>query len=174
MRDRHIHKTEKLIATLEKNQDIVLVSSLVLLEFAEVIKKRIMQVEQFIGVNDEAKKKIKDKNDEKFGQFMNKITMLAISGKVILIDPDWNVKKYFMDAFNIFKSNFGDLKESNYCFRCKQSAVPQYTPLHVGYWDILHAINAKEFSADEIISVDKGFNKLDEIDQFNSLKVTTL
>lgn len=133
-----------------------------------------METEKFIGINDGVKKKIKDENDRVLGQLMNKITMLAVVGKVIIVDPDWNVKKYFMDTFNIFKSNFGDLKESNWCFRCERKVASQYRPLHVGYWDILHAINAKEFSADKIISVDKGFRKLGDISQFNSLQVIIL
>ncbi len=163
-----------MITTLEGNQDTILVSSLVLLECAEVIKKRIAEAENFVGINDQVKTKIENESNSKLGQFMNKITLLAMSNKVLLVDPDWNVKKYFMDAFNIFRSNFGDLKESNYCFRCKRQTSSRYGLIHVGFWDILHALNAQEFSADEIISADKGFNSIGNVGQFNSIQITVL
>jgi len=156
---------------IEKSDDTVIISTLVILEIIEVIRKRITEKEGYVGLTEPAKRRIRTKIENKTREFIDKMTKLAHTGKAILADPDKSVKDYLQNTLNLCFTCFGDIDHFGYCFICKRQTPMRYRYRGLGYYDLQHAINARECSAEEIMSFDKAFYQLRNIQEFKSLKI---
>lgn len=173
-RDKHHFKAVNQLERIERGEDEVIVSSQVILEFLDVIRKRIVQEENYVGLNNAAKTRIKTKIDAITRKFMNMLTLLAHEHKVMIANPNQNLTDYLHLTQKILIQHFGDIGEFSFCFTCNRSTPTRYRYRGMGHYDIQHAINAKDAKADEIVSFDQPFRFLNDIDGFSSLKVTVL
>ena len=174
LQDKQYLKAERSLKRIEQGNDIALISSLVLLEIIEVFRKRITENEAYVGLTTEAKQKIKTKVEEKTRELIDKVTKLAQQKKARIIDPDKLLHNYFEETLRLINPNFGEIIEFNYCFICNRPTDMRYKYRGLGYYDVQHAINARDCCAKEIVSLDKAFSLLQNIPEFNSLKVTVL
>jgi predicted nucleic acid-binding protein len=174
LQDKHRSEAEKSLKRIEEGSDAALVSTLVLLEVIEVIRKRIPENEGYTGLTSTAIKEIKTKIDEKIREFIDKITKLSQQKKAKIVDPDKLLKSYFKETLNLLSPNFGEITEFDYCFVCERNTKMRYKYRGLGHYDLQHAINARDCCAKEIVSADKGFSQLRKISEFDSLKVTIL
>lgn len=170
--DRHQAKAAKLMERIDKGGDIALVSTLVMLEILEVIRKRITEAENYVGLTESAKRGIESKIKGKTREFIDKMTRLVGQGKAMLVDPDESLVDYFKKTLSLFLPYLGDVERFDYCFICRRRTAVRYRYRGLGHFDIQHAINARESSANEIASFDKAFSQLHKISGFDSLKVT--
>lgn len=174
LQDKHHSKAEKSLKRIEEGNDTALVSTLVLLEIIEVIRKRIPENEVYTGLTSSAVKNIKTKIDEKTREFVDKLTKLSEQKKVKVVDPNKLLDSYFKETLSLLSPNFGEITEFDYCFVCDRNTKMRYKYRGLGHYDLQHAINARDCCAKEIVSVDKGFSQLRNIPEFGSLKVTIL
>ena len=85
LQDRHYSKADKSLRRIEQGNDTALVSTLVLLEIIEVIRKRIVENEVYTGLTSSAIQSIKTKIDEKTREFIDKVTKLSKQNKVKVV-----------------------------------------------------------------------------------------
>lgn len=160
---------------MDKGQDTVIVSTLVLLEVIAVIRRKVTQKEQYVGINATTSAQIQTKIENEIRKFMDKITQLNAQGKAVLADPASSTIKYFADSLKEYKQVFGDIETNDFCRICKRNIPPRYSLRGLGHFDVQHAINARDLSASELFSFDQGFKDLQKYSKaFNSLKVTVL
>jgi predicted nucleic acid-binding protein len=174
LNDQHAKKAQKLIERIDHGNDMVLISRLVILEVLEVIRKRITERENYVGLSESVKQQIKRKVDAKTIQFIDKVTKLAGQGKAQIVDPDTSIRQYFESALKVFQPYFGDISHLSYCFKCKRNTPPSYRYRGFGHYDVEHATNARDCSAYEMFSFDKGVAQLQAIPEFSSVKITVL
>lgn len=174
LQDRHYLDAEKSLKRIEEGDDIALISSLIMLEIIEVIRKRITENESYVGLTADVKQKIKTSIDEKTREFIDKVTKLVAQGKAEIRNPEEPLEGYLKETLALFSPNFGEISEFDYCFICNRKTNMRYRYRGLGHYDMQHAMNAKDCHAKEIVSVDKAFSQLRNIQEFNSLKVTVL
>jgi predicted nucleic acid-binding protein len=167
-------KADRIIDRLKQGDEKALVSTLVILEVMDVMRKRITERENFQGMSATAKQQVEAKADAKIREFMDMLTKLAKQGKVAIVDPDIGLIQYLGKVLGVHQHDFGELLKSDYCPICRAPMSPRYRYKGPGLWDIQHAFNARECTAQEIISFDQGFDQLRGIHQFDALKITVL
>ena len=159
---------------VEKDGDRALVSTLVILEIIGVIRKRITERENFLGLTDDVKAEIKKKIEDKTREFTDKITRLARQGKVLIVNPEKTLDDYLKNTLAVLSPHFGEIWYSDYCFTCRRNIPERYRYQEFGHYDIQHAINARDCSGDEIVSFDRGIAQLQGVQEFDSIRVTVL
>jgi hypothetical protein len=174
LKDKHVSKAVAQIGRIGHGGDTGIVSTLVLLELIDVIRKRITQQEQYAGQGPTVTDQIKTRTKQKVLEVVDKMTKLAWQGRVMITDPDVPLKEYVKNTYAIISKDLGDVGESDYCFTCQRSVAKRYKYQGPGHYDVQHAINARDTSADEIVSFDRAFDRFVGLDEFSSLKVTVL
>ncbi len=170
----HGDKADKVVEKLRQSDARVLVSSLVILEILDVMRKRITEREKFLGINAANRQQIEAKVNAKIREFMDLMTKLAKQGKVSIVDPDIGLRQYLGKTLGVHEPHFGQILKSDICPVCSAVIPSRYRYVGPGLWDIQHAFNARECTAHEIISFDHGFDQLRGIHQFDALKITVL
>lgn len=174
LQDRHYLDAEKSLKRVEEGDDKALISTLIMLEIIEVIRKRMTENENYIGLTPDVRQRIKTSVDVKTREFIDKVTKLVAQGKAEINNPDEPLSGYLKETLTLFFPNFGEITEFDYCFICERKTSMRYRYRGLGHYDMQHAMNARDCNAKEIVSVDKAFSQLRNIPQFNSLKVTVL
>lgn len=174
LKDRHYDNAKSLFYAVENDKYTVIVSTLVLLEVIEVMRKRITQKERYKGLTESLKKQLKNKIDEKIREFIDKTTNLAKQGKILILDPDENVSSYFQKTLNVLSPYFGNIAHTSFCIFCQRTRSFQYLYKGVGHYDIEHAFNAKLCGATEVFAFDYSFEHFSQIPDFNGLSFTVL
>ena len=174
LKDGNEAKAVKTLERLDRGNDKGIVSTLVILEILDVMRKRITEKESYQGESSSTRGQIKSKVDTKTREFMDKITKLAKQGKAAIVDPNKALGEFVTDALKLHSPHFGEIVTQAYCPVCRGSFGPKYKYRGPGHWDIQHALNAKYTSANEIISLDGDFEQLKAIKDFSSLTITVL
>jgi predicted nucleic acid-binding protein len=158
--DRHKDKADVLFKRALQDGNKIIVSTLNLLEVVEVIRKRIAEDTKFIGLADMYTQIVANKITAASRLFIQKILDLAQQGHLLIIDPLTDLHDYFTSTLQLLIVNFGVIAKSDYCFICDRQTRPRYRYIGVGPHDLQHIINAKECSANEFVTFDKGFLRL--------------
>ncbi len=174
LQDKHAKKADELFKRAEKNGDIIILSTLSILEVMEVIRKRVTERERFSDLTSKSKTEIENKVNEKIRRFIDETTRLEKLKRLLVINPSDSLDTYLKEVLRLFASNFGDIDKSTFCFVCNHDIPARYRYVGVGHYDLQHAINAKECAANEIASLDKGFSQLKKITDFSSLTITVM
>lgn len=169
--NNRVQTVQQLIDQIEEADEVILVSHLVLLEVLEVIRKRITEQEPYTNLDRTRKEEIKDKVQEKTHLFIKSLSQLMKEHKVALISPQEPVETWFNRTYSIFTSSFGDVSTRNYCYDCKRNIPPKYRYRGVGHYDIQHALTAKEFSARDLYTFDRGFAELKNNPEFEGINI---
>lgn len=167
-RNNRAQTVQQLLDQIEEDEEVILVSHLVLLEVLEVIRKRITEREPYTELNDEKKKKIMDKIQEKTNVFLKSLSQLVKEHKVALIDSQEPVDKWFKRTYSIYISSSGGISTRNYSPSHRGGPALRYQG--VGHYDIQHALTAKEFSARALYTFDRGFSRLDDNRAFEGMR----
>lgn len=167
-RNNRAQTVQQLLDRIEKDEEVILVSHLVLLEVLEVIRKRITEREPYTEFNDEKKKEIMDKIQKKTNVFLRSLSQLIKEHKVALIDSQEPVDKWFKRTYSIYISSSGDISARNY--PPDRGGNPALRYRGVGHYDIQHALTAKEFSARALYTFDRGFSRLDNDRAFEGVR----
>jgi predicted nucleic acid-binding protein len=174
LKDSNEQKAVNAMARLERGDDKAIVSTLVILEILDVLRKRITERETYTGIDGSTRQRIKNRVDVKVRDFMDKITKLAHEGKAAIVDPDKNLQEYMLHARRFHSPHFGEIDTQSSCPVCRGPFGPRYKYRGPGQWDVQHAFNAKYTSVSEIISLDHGFDQLVGASDFSSLRITVL
>jgi predicted nucleic acid-binding protein len=172
LEDRHKDKAAVLFKWAMQNDNKIIVSSLNLLEVIEVIRKRIAEDTKFTGVAEVYKQIIASKISNTSRLFIQKILDLAQQDRLLILDPQTELHDYLLSTLQLFIVNFGVIVKSDYCFICDKQTPPRYRYIGVGPHDIQHILNAKECSANEFITFDKGFLRLKTLFGNDNLTIT--
>lgn len=159
-------QVQQLIDQIKKDDEVILVSHLVLLEVLEVIRKRITETEPYTDLDDDKKDKIKRIIQEKTNLFINGLSRLVRERRVALVNSQESVDTWFKTTYSIFTSSFGDISTNS----GRGNSPPRYRYLGVGHYDIQHALTAKEFSARDLYTFDRGFAELQNYQEFNGIR----
>ncbi len=160
---------QQLIEQIENDGEVILVSYLVLLEVLEVMRKRIAERESYTNFDDDKKKEIKDKVQEKADIFLESISQLAKDRKVAFINSQEPLDKWLKTTYSIFKVSFGDVSTPNYISSGGKKNSPKCHYKGVGHYDIQHALTAKEFFAKDLHTFDQGFAELEDYPDFKGI-----
>jgi hypothetical protein len=152
----------------------VVISTLVLLEVIDVIRKRVTEKEFYAGLGFAARRAIESKAQTKIQEFVNKTTRLAAQGKARIVDPDRGLADYHQETLRLSQPHFGMVDESNQCPVCRRALALRYKFRGLGHYDIQHAINARDCLANELFSFDKAFSQMSTVGGFASLAVHAL
>lgn len=161
---------QQLIEQIEKDDEIILVSYLVLLEVLEVMRKRITEREPYTIFDEDKKKEIKDKVQEKTDIFLESISQLAQDRKVAFINSQEPLDKWLTKTYSIFRVSFGDVSTPNYISSGGKKNSPKCHYKGIGHYDIQHALTAKEFFAKDLHTFDQGFAELENYPDFKGIK----
>jgi len=172
LEDRHKDKATVLLQRATRDGNKIIVSTLNLLEVVEVIRKRVAEDTSFVGIDEVSKQAIANKISDASRVFIQKITELAQQDRLLIIDPSTALSDYLSSTLQLFVANFGVIDKSDYCFICEKQTRPRYRYLGVGPHDIQHIMNAKDCSANEFITFDKGFLRLKNIFDTDKLTIT--
>ena len=173
LEDRHKDKAEVLLKRAMQDGNKILVSTLNLLEVVEVIRKRVAEDTKFIGLSDVHKKIVANKISTISRLFIQKIFDLAQQGRLLIVDPSIDLHDYFTSTLQLLIANFGVVDKADYCFVCNRQTRSRYRYIGVGPHDIQHMLNAKNCSANEFITFDKGFLRLKTLfDDKENLTIT--
>ena len=140
----------------------------------EVLRKRITEAERFDGTSEEKEHQIKFKVNQELSSLMDRITKLEKQGKVLMIDPKKSLADFLHETLSTFERVDGNIESFDYCFTCMRNTYVRYKYRSLGHYDIEHAKNAHDCSADEIVSGDKAFRSLNAIPEFSGLKATVM
>lgn len=174
LEDNRIKKAEAQIERLNHG-DTAIVSTLTIMEIVSVIRKRVIEGERHNGLNPEMKLIIQQKIALKLKKFGEKLRDLARQKKVMIVNPDTNLKDYLEEALKILHTHSGDINNTDFCSACRRDLpYMKYKFFGLQHFDIQHAINAKTFSANELVTFDKGFALLNTIPDFKSITPTVL
>jgi predicted nucleic acid-binding protein len=166
--DNRAQRVQQLIDQIKEDDEVILVSHLVLLEVLEVIRKRITQMEQYTSLDDNKKEEIKDKIQEKTNNFIEILYRLVQEHRVALVNSQESVDTWFKATYSIFTTSFGDI--STYNSGGKGNNPPRYRYRGVGHYDIQHALTAKEYSARGLYTFDWGFAELQGNQEFEGIQ----
>lgn len=169
-RNNRAQTVQQLFDQIEEDEEVILVSHLVLLEVLEVIRKRITESEPYTDLDDSKKKEIKDKIQEKTNLFLKALSQLIREHRVALIDSQKPVDQWFKMTYSIFVSSSGDISIHNYYPDGRRRTLPKYQYRGVGHYDIQHALTAQEFSARDLHTFDQGFVELEDHQEFEGMK----
>ena len=167
-RNNRAQTVQQLLDQIKEDEEVILVSHLVLLEVLEVIRKRVTEKEPYSELNDEKKKEIMAKIQEKTNVFLKSLSQLIKEHKVALIDSQEPVDKWFKRTYSIYISSSGDISARNYFPDRRGNPALRYQG--VGHYDIQHALTAKEFSARALYTFDRGFSRLDNDRAFEGVR----
>ncbi|KAF5029865.1 PIN domain-containing protein [Methanoculleus sp. 10] len=167
-RNNRAQTVQQLLDQIKEDEEVILVSHLVLLEVLEVIRKRVTEKEPYSELNDEKKKEIMAKIQEKTNVFLKSLSQLIKEHKVALIDSQEPVDKWFKRTYSIYISSSGDISARNYSPDRRGNPALRYQG--VGHYDIQHALTAKEFSARALYTFDQGFSRLDNDRAFEGVR----
>lgn len=162
------------IERFNSGRDVAVVSYLVLLEVVEVIRKRVIQREQFNGDGPQEKERIREKVNKKVKEFMNYITQLSDAGKMLILNSKSLLEEHLGRSLKELMAI--DYRIYNYdeCGICRRPINREYAFKGLGQVDIQHAIIAKSTQCDEIVSADRWFNTLSGRKEFSDIKITTI
>jgi predicted nucleic acid-binding protein len=166
--DNRAQRVQQLIDQIKEDDEVILVSHLVLLEVLEVIRKRITQMEQYTSLDDNKKEENKDKIQEKTNNFIEILYRLVQEHRVALVNSQESVDTWFKATYSIFTTSFGDI--STYNSGGKGNNPPRYRYRGVGHYDIQHALTAKEYSARGLYTFDWGFAELQGNQEFEGIQ----
>jgi predicted nucleic acid-binding protein len=166
--DNRAQRVQQLIDQIKEDDEVILVSHLVLLEVLEVIRKRITQMEQYTSLDDNKKEEIKDKIQEKTNNFIEILYRLVQEHRVALVNSQESVDTWFKATYSIFTTSFGDI--STYNSGGKGNNPLRYRYRGVGHYDIQHALTAKEYSARGLYTFDWGFAELQGNQEFEGIQ----
>lgn len=169
-RNNRAQTVQQLFHQIEEDEDVILVSHLVLLEVLEVIRKRITESEPYTDLDDNKKKEIKGKVQKKTSLFLKALSHLIREHRVALIDSQKPVDQWFGMTYSIFISSSGDISTHNHYPGGRRRALPKYRYRGVGHYDIQHALTAQEFSARDLHTFDQGFVELEGHQEFEGMK----
>jgi len=161
---------QQLIEQIEKDNGVILISYLVLLEVLEVMRKRITEREPHTNLDEDKKKEVKDKVQEKTDIFLESISQLAKNRKVAFINSQEPLDKWLKKTYSIFRTSFGDISTPNYISGGGKKNPPKYHYKGAGHYDIQHALIAKEFFAEGLHTFDQGFAELANYPDFKEIK----
>ncbi len=151
-----------------------IVPTLVMLEVITVIRCRVIQNQDFKGVDIKTTQKIQAESKKKVDEFIAKILGLSKQGKVIIKDPDMKLEDYLIKSLGILQLHTGKIAIKDFCFVCQQKISQRYKFFALGHYDLQHAINAKELAVNEFITFDRAFELLNSITEFKSINVKVL
>jgi len=165
----HESKATKAMQTAFQKPNQVIISTLCILEVLDVIRKRICEKEEYVGLNEQARAAIVEKINQKSTAFVDFLMQLEQRQQVTFTDPATFLSPYLFDTLRLYKNNCSvkDIIRSNQSFN-------QYKFHGLGFYDLQHALNAKECQADELVTLDKGFNQLKDSKDFVNLKINVL
>ena len=135
------------------------------MEIIGVIRKRVVEKAIYGELSAQRKEEIRNTAETLSKEFIDKITKLAEQKRILLVNPDRILSSYLEDTIGYLQNYFGSIDESH-----EQPQMFHYKGL--GHYDIQHAINARDCSADELISFDKAFSDLRELFGSDFLKVS--
>lgn len=161
---------QQLIEQIENDNEVILVSYLVLLEVLEVMRKRITEKEPYTTLDDDKKKEIKDKVQKKTDLFLESLSQLVKDHKVAIVNSQEPVDKWFKTTYSILRASFGDISAPNYSSNGGKKKSPKYHYKGAGHYDIQHALTAKEFSAKDLHTFDQRFADLENYPDFKGIK----
>ncbi len=170
LKDMHEFKATKAMQEAFQKSNQVIVSTLCILEVLDVIRRRICEKEQYAGLNDQAKTALIKKINEKSEAFVNFLIQLEQRQQIKFIDPAIVLSRYLFDTLRLYKNNCSE----NNIICNNQFMQKQYKFHGLGFYDLQHALNAKECYADEIVTLDKGFNQLKVVKDFANLRINVL
>ena len=170
LKDMHEFKATKAMETAFQEPNQVIISTLCILEVLDVIRKRICEKERYVGLTEQAKSAIIEKINEKSAAFVNYLIQLEQRQQVTFTDPAIILRQYLFDTLRLYKNNCS--KNDIIC--AKPFLEKQYKFHGLGFYDLQHALNAKECHADELVTLDKGFNQLKVLNDFVNLKISVL
>jgi len=174
---------------LNKETDTILVSHLVILEMIEVLRKRIVEKTE---INDttsyigwwtngvEVRGVVPRWRQREIERTVSKITKEATAliqhlegeGLLSIVDSEETIDSYHSKLYDIFRDTFGTIKINDECDRCKTKTYPIYKLRQIGFLDILHGMTASEFAADEIVTFDSLFPRINHLgSEFNNIYV---
>jgi hypothetical protein len=170
LKDMHEFKATRAMQAAFQIPNQVIVSTLCILEVLDVIRRRICEKEEYAGLNDQAKNAIIDKINQKSEAFVNYLIQLEQRQQIKFTDPAIVLSRYLFDTLRLYKNNCS----ANNIICSNQFMEKQYKFHGLGFYDLQHALNAKECYADEIVTLDKGFNQLRGLKDFINLRISVL
>lgn len=172
LRDGNAEKAKQALDRFDQGSHKAIVSTLVILEILDVLRKRVTEKESYQIADGTMKQQIKQKVDERIREFIDKVTKLTTQGKAVIIDPSTPTGEYMTEALKLHSPRFGNIDTQTLCPVCRGPFGPRYRYRGPGHWDVQHALNAKYTSASELVSFDGGFKELRS--DFSSLTFTVI
>jgi predicted nucleic acid-binding protein len=170
LKDMHEFKATRAMEAAFQRPNQVIVSTLCILEVLDVMRKRICEKERYAGLNEQAKAAIIEKINQKSAAFVDFLIQLEQKQQIKFTDPAIVLSQYLFDTLRLYKNN---CSTSNII--CDRTFIEKQYKFHgLGFYDLQHALNAKECCADEIVSLDKGFNQLRILKDFINLRISVL
>ncbi len=150
---------------IQSREVVCVVSTLVLLEVIEVIRKRIVEYASYGELDTKRQQEIREVAEAKCRKFIDDITKLASQKKVLLLNPNRILSSYLEDTLSYLRNYFGRIEDN-------RDFPPKFRYRGLGHYDIQHAINARDCSARELISFDRACSELGKLGGFHTLRIS--
>lgn len=147
------------------------VSSLVLMEVIEVLRKRIIEREPHDSSATSKGTVLKEKAAKKIDLFLQTIATLDAQGKILVSDPPGTLQLHFQRSLSVYKGTDFRVEDTDFCFACRRGKDKTYRTRMMGQFDIQHALLAKHTGCKEIVSADKAFSTLNTLPEFSGITV---
>jgi len=169
-----IRQVEEVIESIENGQRKVVLSSLVVLEVLDVIRKRIIEKENAAAGEREYNRAMSE-IQRNMTKFVKVTTALSQQGKIIFSDSSRSVAEMLTETLKISNQMVPSAVPWKYCKICNKPLMPHRTRHGgVGHYDIQHSLTAVECNCDELISTDQWLDKLRGTPDFESLTFVIL
>jgi predicted nucleic acid-binding protein len=182
LQDQDFPYAEQQLKKIETSPDVIVVSNLVLMELIGVLRQRTIEKQNFQGITDAQKDKLKKLADDEVTKALVIIRDLARSKKLIVTSSKMSVADLHQKTYEILSVwIFGEIVQTNKrckCPTCGDIRSPtSYKLKYPGHYDIQHALLASEPISDssrvnEIVSVDRAFTQLRKIKDFENIVIT--
>lgn len=137
-----------------KNRDIIIVSTLVLLEVIDRVRQMVIESHKADEIDTNSQEIINESN-KRVNYVLAIISELEKKGRLLIVDSTKTLQNQNYEIYNYTYNHFGKLKRGKtidgeiYC---------AYSGAH--HLDFNHALNACEFNAEELITFDGGFRQI--------------
>jgi predicted nucleic acid-binding protein len=158
---------------INRGSIIAAISTLVLMEVIDAIRKRIPEHYKDDDSNPNVDDSLRKEIVRVEAELLDGITTLVGQNKLIWDDPKISIDKLLSEGWSLLRNSFGSLGQSTECKACRQPLLAKRRYYRgIGQYDVQHAIIAREMKAKELITFDKGFQDIGTTPRFRTLKVT--
>jgi len=146
------------------------ISSLTLMEVIAVLRtQKGREKHKLDGLTDEKQLEyVLNGSNEMYGSLMGEL--LRLTNIKFDLGKHTDLNKLMDQAFGILQKTKGKVRFYNRCTRCGTQNVNYSAFKGVGSDDVIHALLAKDVGCDQLITFDRDFEDLKELEEFEGLQ----